>query len=570
MQDQVIKGTGNSRYLKSSIPEDITLSELVAMLRAGTFPIDFNGLNEEGIQTLGTPLNTATLVNAAVGQAFGYIGLPKNRALTVADVLLGLSMKTGGQDPTEETVGQLGQFYWNSSSKVLYKCVNISGGKYTWQAVNNTFKVGDILTTTRNDSEDWWALCNGDEIDPAEYPELYKMTPISALPQGAIYNVVVGGSRLPKPRISFVNGYYFIATGDARDNSLRFYRRQEGVEAWSAFGSCSVNFNSGSSAVTQFGEYYVVAYDTGSAASSTNIGYSKNGSWAKKTIWQGGNGGGYTAGCIAAEGKLIISGCQYTSGTRNIQIAWCETITGNWSTKIIWSSSSAHRTNLKYLNGLYFVVGGHYDAETKCAARIAYADTIDGEWVIKDVWKSNARATIYDICYDGNRYIVCGEYENNDAETGSHISSARIAYADTLDGEWTIKDIVQTNNQPNSSYATVAVTSCNYENGIYILTGGHGVDGSTNTSRGFIAYNDELGRQWTMEDVLGINGVSTKYGTVTDGVYENGQFKFVGEEYSDKDGENKFYSEAGAYRMAKCLPTINTGDTYTYIKVKES
>ena len=62
MQDLIIKGTGNSRFLKSNIPTNTTLQELIAMLNNGTFPIDLNGLNQEGIQQQGTPINTATLL----------------------------------------------------------------------------------------------------------------------------------------------------------------------------------------------------------------------------------------------------------------------------------------------------------------------------------------------------------------------------------------------------------------------------------------------------------------------------------------------------------------------------
>lgn len=71
MKDTIIKGTGNSRYLKAAIPENITHAELVQMLRNGTFPIDLNGINEGGIEQLGTPLNTATLLKDETGAAFG-------------------------------------------------------------------------------------------------------------------------------------------------------------------------------------------------------------------------------------------------------------------------------------------------------------------------------------------------------------------------------------------------------------------------------------------------------------------------------------------------------------------
>lgn len=63
MKENIPKGTGNSRYLKSAIPADITHEELVALLRGGTFPFDFNGINPEGFQQIGDPIGKATLLS---------------------------------------------------------------------------------------------------------------------------------------------------------------------------------------------------------------------------------------------------------------------------------------------------------------------------------------------------------------------------------------------------------------------------------------------------------------------------------------------------------------------------
>ena len=71
MQDSVIAGTGNSRYLRSSILADTTWEDALTMLRAGTFPIDLAGINLSGFTTLGTALNTATLLKDAVCTALG-------------------------------------------------------------------------------------------------------------------------------------------------------------------------------------------------------------------------------------------------------------------------------------------------------------------------------------------------------------------------------------------------------------------------------------------------------------------------------------------------------------------
>lgn len=73
MIDSVLKGTGNSRFLKSAVPAGTSWADALAMLQAGTFPIDFNGINTEGFQQVGTPLNKANLLKDSTA---GIISLP--------------------------------------------------------------------------------------------------------------------------------------------------------------------------------------------------------------------------------------------------------------------------------------------------------------------------------------------------------------------------------------------------------------------------------------------------------------------------------------------------------------
>lgn len=66
MIDSVIAGTGNSRFLRTSISANTTWEDALTMLRAGTFPIDLAGINIDGYVTVGTPLNAETLLKEAV------------------------------------------------------------------------------------------------------------------------------------------------------------------------------------------------------------------------------------------------------------------------------------------------------------------------------------------------------------------------------------------------------------------------------------------------------------------------------------------------------------------------
>lgn len=74
MKDAILKGAGDSRYLKSKIPTGTTWEQALAMLNAGTFPVDLNGINLEGFQQLGTPLNKANLLKDAVSSKLGLVG----------------------------------------------------------------------------------------------------------------------------------------------------------------------------------------------------------------------------------------------------------------------------------------------------------------------------------------------------------------------------------------------------------------------------------------------------------------------------------------------------------------
>ncbi len=71
MIDSVLKGSGNSRFLKSAVPAGTSWADALAMLQAGTFPIDFNGINTEGFQQVGTPLNKANLLKDATAAQIG-------------------------------------------------------------------------------------------------------------------------------------------------------------------------------------------------------------------------------------------------------------------------------------------------------------------------------------------------------------------------------------------------------------------------------------------------------------------------------------------------------------------
>lgn len=74
MQDGIIAGNGNSRYLKT-VAAALSLypdyESFMAALIAGTFPIDLNGINAGGWTQQGTPLNKANLFSDSTASVLG-------------------------------------------------------------------------------------------------------------------------------------------------------------------------------------------------------------------------------------------------------------------------------------------------------------------------------------------------------------------------------------------------------------------------------------------------------------------------------------------------------------------
>ena len=66
MRDGILKGTGNSRYLKTvqnALALYPTYEAFMAAFAAGTLPVDLNGINPAGWELVGTALNKGTLLH---------------------------------------------------------------------------------------------------------------------------------------------------------------------------------------------------------------------------------------------------------------------------------------------------------------------------------------------------------------------------------------------------------------------------------------------------------------------------------------------------------------------------
>ena len=142
MQDQIIKGTGDSRYLRSSIAVGTTLEQIITLLRNGEFPIDFAGYNSEGIDTQGTDLNKANLLQDTTAQLFGLgtDATPNDVLAYIANALMALNTALSGYVPVSRTVNSK-----RLDSDITLSKSDVGLGKVTNQTI--TFSL-DTSTNT--------------------------------------------------------------------------------------------------------------------------------------------------------------------------------------------------------------------------------------------------------------------------------------------------------------------------------------------------------------------------------------------------------------------------------------
>lgn len=105
MKNMQIAGTGNSRFMKSAISETATWEEFRAMLRAGTFAFDFNGINEAGITEKGTPYDVDSVLKDTTAALLGG-----DSSMVPDEALVALKNLIDGITPAGIGAGQVQAF----------------------------------------------------------------------------------------------------------------------------------------------------------------------------------------------------------------------------------------------------------------------------------------------------------------------------------------------------------------------------------------------------------------------------------------------------------------------------
>jgi hypothetical protein len=224
MIDSVLKGTGNSRFLKSAVPAGTSWADALAMLQAGTFPIDLNGINNAGFQQVGTPLNKANLLKDATA---AQIGLPPS---TTPDGMFQALGNTGELHVWRKTTVttepvpagyKLGDVLTHGSS---YIACQINGSSYV------NFVIQEATSITVNDNgiiEASW----GSNISVA-YGDSYTFTPnrfvkIVSINANAINSNFAAGDVVWVPSDGKIHGTYVQQNDGAYLYYLEFTKCQK-------------------------------------------------------------------------------------------------------------------------------------------------------------------------------------------------------------------------------------------------------------------------------------------------------------------------------------------------------
>ena len=142
MQDAIMKGTGNSRYLKS-VSGFLTLyptyETFVDALVSGTLPVDFNGINPDGWAQEGTPLDKASLLTDSTA---GLAGLSEED--TPNDMFAALFHKANGA----KTMADSALSKANSAASTASSALSKANGLITYGTSDLTAGSSNLTTGT--------------------------------------------------------------------------------------------------------------------------------------------------------------------------------------------------------------------------------------------------------------------------------------------------------------------------------------------------------------------------------------------------------------------------------------
>ena len=223
-----------------------------------------------------------------------------------------------------------------------------------------------------------------------------------------------------------------------------------------------------------------------------------NSEWTKKILWSHSDNYGNSEinGIIYADGYFVVAAKRSSSSTYYAQIAYATSPDEEWTQKTIWSGRSSNQSLkcLTYANG-YWAVGGERYYGNSFYGRIAYSQSLDGEWTGLDIWThSSTSCPVNCITYAEGKWAVGGQRRVDENYFAS------IAYSENINGQWITKDLWSYSNSSS------VIRCIFYANGQWVVGGRQQQDGSTFLSE--IAYSTSLAGEWTQKSIWSGNNSS--------------------------------------------------------------
>ena len=258
---------------------------------------------------------------------------------------------------------------------------------------------------------------------------------------------------------------------------------------------------------------------------------------------------GYRFGrIIHANGYWVAVGSYSDGSNYYCAIAYSVRLNGPWTTKTLWGgathSSYVRGHDIVFANGYWVVVGRQLENSTYYA-RMAYATSLDGTWTTKDLWSATKADTFKEsecngltsIIYANGYFVVTGEQYSS--STTCH---AKIAYATTPGGAWSTKNLWS---------GTGSVAYCvTYANGYWVVGGRYAISSSIPNAR--IAYATSLDGTWTTKNLWSSAKAFEFVKSIT---YANGYWVACGAHY-----QSSTYNSVVAY-------STSPGGTWTRVSL---
>lgn len=423
--------------------------------------------------------------------------------------------------------------------------------QYIGNKLQNIDQIGSIQLSTRNDLDNTWLLCNGDNISETEYPELAQVL-VNFVPS-AEWKLI---NNLPfKFNEMIFDGTYYIGVG--QQVSAGGTTRYSGVLAYSTSLEGPWTTVTVFPEVYYFGNLYSVMYD-----------------------------GTY----------YIVAGGRYYGNNYDAIIAYSTSLSGSWTIKTIYYGSKSSRIlHIDYINGQYILSGSKNDGDSSSpnsdiTTILSYSSDITGSFANVTVYDGgNNPSQINNVVY-GNGYYMCP------GSQGSNVTG--YYYATSLNGPWTFiskysrgssgidnKAIFVNNNflYPGGGgvlYYGADPTSLSSVNMPQLNSRDVNISGvinyynyyicSINTTGDFgIAYNSELNQDtsnWKTNSFLSLLGGSSLYrATFNNLLVVNNNIIMLGT-YQNSYGGTVYNTIV--YNNIR-LPILTSNECYYYIKAKE-